>query len=87
MAIYYMTRGSCLLLNIEEISERKPFYEEPKAFSTSKRRFARQGSQEAKRLMEEYNSAVGVSGAILAAVCRGKLCEGIVPWPRLGGSL
>eukprot|EP00913_Durusdinium_trenchii_P012097 g11362.t1 len=50
---------------LEEIAREKPVFEEPK------------GSNETKQIMEQYNAALKGSGAILAAVCRGKLCEGI----------
>lgn len=57
--------------HLEEINRVKPLFEEPR------------GNLETKQLMEQYSAAldkapsVGVGGAILAAVCRGKLCEGI----------
>ncbi|CAE8620598.1 unnamed protein product [Polarella glacialis] len=58
---------------LEEISNLKPLFEEP------------QGNAETKLVLERYNTALSkapmpgrhVGGAILAAVCRGKLCEGI----------
>jgi len=58
---------------LDSISSIKPVFEEPK------------GNMETKQMMEKYNAALarspaaggGVGGAILAAVCRGKLCEGI----------
>jgi len=57
---------------LEEIKQRKPLFDEPK------------GNAELRQTMELYSKALdqppspgGVGGAILAAVCRGKLCEGI----------
>eukprot|EP00435_Cladocopium_sp_Y103_P062667 s753_g24.t1 len=51
---------------LQDISTEKPVFEEPK------------GNHETKQMMEKYNGALaGSAGAILAAVCRGKLCEGI----------
>jgi len=51
---------------LQDIGTEKPVFEEPK------------GNHETKQMMEKYNGALsGSSGAILAAVCRGKLCEGI----------
>eukprot|EP00930_Biecheleria_cincta_P098404 TRINITY_DN90066_c0_g1_i1.p1 TRINITY_DN90066_c0_g1~~TRINITY_DN90066_c0_g1_i1.p1 ORF type:complete len:998 (+),score=143.61 TRINITY_DN90066_c0_g1_i1:56-3049(+) len=56
---------------LDEINRVKPLFEEPK------------GNTETKVLLEQYSAALdkkpsaGVGGAILAAVCRGKLCEGI----------
>jgi len=51
---------------LQDIAMEKPLFDEPK------------GNHETKEIMEKYNSALlGPSGAILAAVCRGKLCEGI----------
>lgn len=57
---------------MEEIKQRKPLFDEPK------------GNAELRQTMEQYSKALdqppspgGVGGAILAAVCRGKLCEGI----------
>ena len=58
---------------LEEIGRRKPLFDEP------------QQNSEMQRTMDLYNKALDrtpapgaqVGGAILAAVCRGKLCEGI----------
>lgn len=52
---------------LTEIACEKPIFEEPK------------GNNETKKVMQEYSAALarGGNGAILAAVCRGKLCEGI----------
>jgi len=52
---------------LEEITHAKPVFEEPRFHS------------EMKLTMDNYNSALTADGrgAILAAVCRGKLCEGI----------
>jgi len=57
----------------DEITSRKPIFDEPK------------GNREMQLTMEGYSRALnrempagtGTGGAILAAVCRGKLCEGI----------
>mmetsp|Transcript_9477 Transcript_9477/g.21020 ORF Transcript_9477/g.21020 Transcript_9477/m.21020 type:complete len:1041 (-) Transcript_9477:86-3208(-) len=52
----------------EEIAQQKPIFEEPK------------GNMETQAMLEKYNDALTRNkgpGAILAAVCRGKLCEGI----------
>jgi len=58
---------------LEQIVQRKPIFEEPRS------------NAEMKIMMEKYNEALRrtpapggpVGGAMLAAVCRGRLCEGI----------
>lgn len=57
----------------EEIVRNKPIFDEPR------------GNMEMQHMMEGYNRALAksfqpggpIGGAVLAAVCRGKLCEGI----------
>mmetsp|Transcript_10844 Transcript_10844/g.24855 ORF Transcript_10844/g.24855 Transcript_10844/m.24855 type:complete len:1037 (+) Transcript_10844:52-3162(+) len=58
--------------DLELITQRKPLFDEP------------QGNAEMKRVMQDYSLALDKpaapgrpSGGILAAVCRGRLCEGI----------
>ena len=55
-------KNTSIMMNL---NMEKEFFEEPK------------GSDKIVEMLEKYQLALAHKGAILAAVCRGKLCEGV----------